>query len=184
MSKLNSENKMKTIAEQLSTYKSVHLNKNNVKTHFVGVPLIIWSVALLLTSFSFEISFNSQSYHFTLTAVLAAVILMYYLMLSLPLALVALPLIGGLVYSAIILMDVEYKVWIAIGVFVIGWGIQFIGHAYEKAKPAFLDDLNQLAIGPLFLIAEVYFYFGFDQTLNDEVTKKAIAKRKAFNKLT
>ena len=46
--------------------------------------------------------------------------------------------------------------WLAwsIGFFVVGWIIQFIGHYYEKKKPAFLDDVIGLAIGPLFVLAE------------------------------
>ncbi|MGB0494722.1 MAG: Mpo1-like protein, partial [Kangiellaceae bacterium] len=40
---------MKTIVEQLSTYKSVHLNKKNIKTHFVGVPLIVWAIFVLFS---------------------------------------------------------------------------------------------------------------------------------------
>ena len=49
--------------------------------------------------------------------------------------------------------------WLAIGAgsFVIGWMIQFIGHAAEGRKPAFFDDLISLLIGPLFITAE----FGF-----------------------
>ena len=59
---------MKTITDQLSTYKSVHLNGNNVKTHFVGVPLILWSIALILDMFALlvlesdELQFASHSY--------------------------------------------------------------------------------------------------------------------------
>ena len=173
---------MKTIAEQLSTYKSVHLNKKNINTHFIGIPLIILSVALLLTSVSYTFSVFSESYNVTLTAVIGVVILLYYFLLSRPLALLALPLFGGLIVSAIILTNVEYKVIIAIVAFVIGWIIQFIGHAYEKAKPAFVDDLNQLSIGPLFLIAEIYFMLGFGQTLNKEITAMAIEKRRAFER--
>ena len=41
---------MKSAAEQLSTYKSVHLNQRNIQTHFIGIPLIIWSAFLLLAT--------------------------------------------------------------------------------------------------------------------------------------
>ncbi|MGL4834836.1 MAG: Mpo1-like protein, partial [Shewanella sp.] len=41
---------MKSAVEQLSTYKSVHLDTRNLQTHFIGIPLIIWSVFLLLAS--------------------------------------------------------------------------------------------------------------------------------------
>ena len=52
--------------------------------------------------------------------------------------------------------------WLAAGVaiFVGGWVLQFIGHIYEGRKPAFVDDLMGLIIGPIFVIAEVAFMFG------------------------
>ena len=47
-----------------------------------------------------------------------------------------------------------------IGLFVVGWLIQFIGHYYEGKKPAFVDDIMGLIIGPLFVVAEVVFALG------------------------
>ncbi len=44
--------------------------------------------------------------------------------------------------------------------FILGWGLQFQGHKYEGMKPAFLDDVMGLVIGPLFVLAEVIFHFG------------------------
>ena len=39
--------------------------------------------------------------------------------------------------------------------FLVGWAFQFVGHAvYEKRRPAFMDDLASLLIGPLFLVAK------------------------------
>jgi uncharacterized membrane protein YGL010W len=40
---------------------------------------------------------------------------------------------------------------------VFGWILQFIGHGWEGKKPAFLDDVMGLAIGPLFVTAEAFF---------------------------
>jgi uncharacterized membrane protein YGL010W len=53
------------------------------------------------------------------------------------------------------------SVWIVagLGLFVVGWTFQFLGHYYEGRKPAFMDDLLGLVIGPLFLVAEAVFYF-------------------------
>ena len=39
---------MKSAVEQLAAYKSVHLNPKNIRTHFFGVPMIIWSAFLML----------------------------------------------------------------------------------------------------------------------------------------
>lgn len=171
---------MKNIVEQLSTYKSVHLNKSNIKTHFIGIPLIIWSVALLVSSFSFTLAINDLSIPINAAAVLGGIVLLYYILLSRPLALMSIILFGPLMYSAIATASIDGHYWIALGVFTVGWVFQFIGHAYEKAKPAFVDDLNQLFIGPLFLLAEIYFALGMNKELEAEVKEEAIIKRKAF----
>ena len=70
--------------------------------------------------------------------------------------------------------------WLAISVFIVGWVFQLIGHQYEKAKPAFIDDLNQLLIGPFFLMAEVYFILGLEKDLDAQITPIAIEKRRAL----
>ncbi|MFP3617105.1 Mpo1-like protein, partial [Paraburkholderia sp. SIMBA_050] len=46
---------------------------------------------------------------------------------------------------------------IGIGAFVVGWIVQFVGHWFEGRKPAFVDDLVGLIVGPLFVVAEVAF---------------------------
>jgi uncharacterized membrane protein YGL010W len=178
---------MKSVVEQLSTYKSVHLNKKNIRTHFVGIPLIIWSIALLLADVSFEIEsttladlFAMNQLTFTLASALSVIVFIYYLILSIPLALLAFILFGPLMLSAHYVVQIDQHTFIAISVFIIGWVIQFIGHHYEKAKPAFFDDINQLLIGPLFVIAEVYFLLGQGKALDKNITGKAIEKRRLF----
>jgi len=178
---------MKSAVEQLSTYKSVHLNRKNIRTHFVGVPMIIWSIALLLASFSFEIESDFINHYigveplsFTLAGILSVGVLIYYLILSFPLGILAFVLFGPLMWNVHHVVNMEYHIAIAISVFVLGWIIQFIGHHYEKAKPAFMDDINQLLIGPFFVIAEVYFLLGRGKILDQNITKKAIEKRRVF----
>ena len=84
---------MKSAIEQLSTYKIVHLNRKNIRSHFVGIPMIIWSIALLLASVSFEIESSTlhnflggDSLTFTLAGIMSVGVLVYYLLLSIPLA--------------------------------------------------------------------------------------------------
>jgi uncharacterized membrane protein YGL010W len=180
---------MKSAVEQLSTYKSVHLNRKNIRTHFVGVPMIIWSIALLLASFSFEIEsayisqyFGVESVSFTLAGILSVGVLIYYLILSFPLGVLAFVLFGPLMWNVHHVVNMEYHIIIAASVFIIGWVIQFIGHHYEKAKPAFMDDINQLLIGPLFVIAEIYFLLGGDKLLDKNITEKAVEKRRVFER--
>lgn len=172
---------MKTITDQLSTYKSVHLNKNNVKTHVVGVPLILWSIALLLDIFAlFVLKTDEFSIRISFLPIVASIVFIYYLLLDRFVGVFAIMLLVPLFYSATLFSQSDNALWISIGVFVVGWVIQFIGHHYEKAKPAFVDDLNQLLIGPIFLIAEFIFALGMKADLEKTVHEIAIEKRKAF----
>lgn len=60
---------------------------------------------------------------------------------------------------------------IAIGVHVVSWILQFIGHGkYEGRKPALLDNLAQaLFLAPLFVWYEVLFKLGFYKNFKKEV---------------
>ncbi|REL26596.1 DUF962 domain-containing protein [Thalassotalea euphylliae] len=171
---------MKNVIEQLSNYKSVHLNKHNIKTHVIGVPLIIWAVALLLNLVSFDARVMGEDFAIGLASVVGLCVLAYYLVLHVALALMIACIFGPLIYSTQFFVGVEYPAALAIGVFIVGWLFQFIGHAFERAKPAFVDDINQLLIGPLFLIAELYFALGLDKAMAAQVHEKALEKRKCF----
>jgi uncharacterized membrane protein YGL010W len=49
---------------------------------------------------------------------------------------------------------------VSIAVFVAAWIGQFIGHILEGRKPAFLEDVRSLLIGPVWLLADLYRRFG------------------------
>jgi uncharacterized membrane protein YGL010W len=56
---------------------------------------------------------------------------------------------------------------------VVGWVLQFVGHIrYEHRKPAFVDDIVGLLIGPLFVLAEALFGFGMRRPLRDAIEAK------------
>jgi uncharacterized membrane protein YGL010W len=52
--------------------------------------------------------------------------------------------------------------------FVGGWILQLVGHVFEGKKPALVDNFFQVFIAPIFLMAEVFFLFGYKK----EVLKK------------
>jgi uncharacterized membrane protein YGL010W len=66
-------------------------------------------------------------------------------------------------------------IWLggATALFVVGWTIQFVGHFYEGKKPAFVDDLVGLLIGPLFVTAELGFLLGLRLEVKTEVEQHA-----------
>lgn len=168
---------MKSVEEQLSNYKSVHLNKNNIKSHFIGIPLIVWAAIVLLSLHTFTVEFLEKSLHYTPANILLIVSLLYYFILHFKLALGMLLYVALNLYIASLVVPMENALWIAISVFIIGWVIQFIGHIYEKAKPAFFEDIMGLIIGPFFLMAETYFALGLEKQLHDDITSLAKDKR-------
>ena len=173
---------MKTVEEQLSSYKSVHFNKRNIKTHFVGVPLIVWAVTVLLSLNTFTLELAGQTITYTPAIIFFTLSMLYYLKLHIKLGLGMLVYTVINIYLASLVADMENAVWIGISAFVIGWVIQFIGHIYEKAKPAFFDDIMGLAIGPLFLMSEIYFILGFEKNLEKSITPMAIEKRRLLER--
>jgi uncharacterized membrane protein YGL010W len=166
---------MKSDVEQLSTYKSVHLNKNNLKTHFVGIPAIIWAVMALMSLLRFPL--EGLDFHVTFAMIFVLGVLVYYFFLNTKLAMGTVLFILPILASAEILVrSHDNSALIALGVFTVGWIFQFIGHGYEKAKPAFVDDINQLLIGPFFLMAELFFILGQEKALEDEITPSPLKK--------
>ena len=173
---------MKSAVEQLSTYKSVHLNKNNVKTHFVGVPMILWALMVLLNLIELPllIGEGDTAIQLTFAMLFFPAVIIYYFMMHVTLAIGQVLFLTPLFYSAHLVSLMPNSGWIALAVFIVGWAIQFLGHHYEKAKPAFVDDMNQLLIGPFFLMAEFFFILGAQKKLEEEITSIAIEKRRAF----
>src|SRR5690606_9967059 len=51
--------------------------------------------------------------------------------------------------------------WLAVGVFVVAWIAQFIGHRIEGRKPSFLTDLVYLLIGPAWVLSKLYRRLGW-----------------------
>ncbi|UJF21448.1 Mpo1 family 2-hydroxy fatty acid dioxygenase [Shewanella sp. OMA3-2] len=167
---------MKSAVEQLATYKSVHLNPKNIQTHFIGVPMIIWSAFLMFGTLRFQYG----DFEFSAAMVVMLVVLGYYYKLHVRLAIGLTLFIVPVLITSEMAVHTAHPFILAISIFVVGWVIQFIGHKYEKAKPAFMDDLNQLLIGPFFLMAELYFMFGWEKQLDAEITPIARDKRRAI----
>lgn len=132
----------------LQDYADYHQTAGNVRCHFVGIPLIVYSIlALLMLIPLFEIN----GYTVTAAEALTAGAFVYYLTLNVPLAISMLLFSVGCIALARFVND--YR--LALALFIIGWIFQGIGHAvYEKRSPAFLRNLVHLMVGPVFLLNE------------------------------
>lgn len=156
---------MKTLAEHLRVYAGYHQKRFTKLTHFIGVPLAILPILMLL-----------NWVHLLIPGILVTplswpaylALMIYYLRLDWRLAL---PLL--LVFFVLNLIAIQISgfapnllgfLWL-LGIFVLAWAIQLIGHWVEGRKPALLDNLFQALIAPLFLVAEVAFWCKLRQDL-------------------
>jgi len=162
---------MKTLQQQLGNYGLYHRSKRNVLTHFLGIPLIVFAVLCLLSRIGIEL--GSISINGGQLIVVATVI--YYLLLSVSLGLIMAVILSLLLVAAQPIAAFEFSPWlyISIGVFVFGWVLQFIGHYFEGKKPAFIDDVTGLIIGPLYVTAEFLFLVGLYKKLAMEIEEIA-----------
>jgi uncharacterized membrane protein YGL010W len=132
------------IDELLAKYSESHLNHTNEVIHFVCVPAIVFSLLGLIWSLQ-------------PMAALGVVLLSlaYYVRLSIPFA-------AGMLVMSLLMLGVlsvlppPVILPLSIGIFVVAWIGQFIGHKIEGKKPSFFDDVRFLLIGPLFVLSFLY----------------------------
>jgi len=168
---------MQTLERQMSFYAAYHQDARNKATHFVGVPMIIFGLFVALGWARIEVGGVTLS----AAMLLAAVVLAWYFLLDVPLALAMLVINAALLYLA----DMVSALPLGIGAlwflafFGGGWVIQLIGHAYEGRKPALVDNFLQIFVAPIFLAAEVFFALGYKPGLHAAVQKRALEMRAA-----
>lgn len=158
---------MKNLVDQLAQYAAYHRDPRNIATHFVGIPLIVQAVAVLLAQPQWVVAGLTVS-PIWLVAALAA---LFYLRLSLGLGAVMAVWMAGAVWIAhAVAAQGASAVWTwGVGLFVLGWVIQFVGHWYEGRKPAFVDDLVGLLVGPLFVLCEALMAAGMLRDVQAQV---------------
>ena len=152
----------------MSHYAEYHRDKRNIATHFVGIPMIVFAIGILLARFSL--------FGVTLAWIAWVLSTAWYLtrgnlVLGIATSLVNAALIG-LAHPFAAMLFVNWLSW-GLGAFALGWVIQFVGHYYEGRKPAFVDDLAGLLVGPMFVTAEVLFALGLCQPLHAEIVQRA-----------
>ena len=131
----------------INYYGTSHTNPTNELIHFFAIPLITLSLSGLIYALS-PIALY----------VFIAASLVYYARLSIVF------LISMLVWSATIIWVIEgmgsQLFATSLAIFVGAWILQFIGHKLEGKKPSFLEDLQYLWVGPLFVLSKLFIKLG------------------------
>ena len=169
---------MKNAVEQLGMYQSYHYDARNRASHFIGIPLIVFGIMVLLNRVEV---FGSMQ----LGTLVTMATIMYYFRLDWALAMAMTVVLCLMQYFALQMAALPQTEWLTygLGAFIVGWVIQTVGHVFEKRRPAFTDNLMQLLIGPLFLMFEVFSALKLKPELHKAVMERALqlhppAKRK------
>ena len=163
---------MKSIEENLTQYAAYHRDRRNIISHFVGVPLIVFAVGVLLAR---PVLAAGNGVALTPAWILFVVAAAWYLTRgSAVLGVAVSAVVGVLLWLGQRAADGSVPVWLGwgLGCFTIGWVIQFIGHWYEGRKPAFVDDLVGLLVGPMFVVAEAMFMLGWNKPLQEAIEQR------------
>lgn len=162
---------MKSLVDHLSQYAAYHRDPRNIASHFIGIPLIVVAVAVLLSRPQWSLG----GLWISPAVIVALASAWFYLRLEVKLGVLMTLLMGLSVWVGHVLAQQSTMVWLSSGLamFVIGWVIQFVGHHYEGRKPAFVDDVSGLIVGPLFVLVELAFLLGMRQELKEQIEARA-----------
>ena len=170
---------MKTLVDQLSQYADYHRDARNILTHFFGVPMILLAVVIVLSRPAWELGELGFVLSPAVVAALGASV--YYMLLDTRYGIVLALVLGVMLAVGVWLAQQTLVIWLGwgLGLFVVGWIIQFIGHYWEGRKPAFMDDIVGLLIGPLFVLAEMGFALGLRKEVQHAVEARSGPVRSA-----
>ncbi len=156
----------------LQQYAEYHRDRRNIATHLVGVPMIVFGVSVMLARVQWAVAGGTFSLAWLVMALAGA----WYLTrghlgigVATTVAVAALTALAHLVHNAPLL---QWLGW-GLGMFVVGWIIQFVGHHYEGRKPAFVDDMVGLLVGPMFVVLEVGAAVGWFKDLTQSIEAHA-----------
>jgi uncharacterized membrane protein YGL010W len=168
---------MKSLVEHLSGYAAYHRDRWNIATHFVGIPLIVVGLDALLARASIHVPGVPAVLDVAVSPALIATLAAagFYVALDRRFGVAMLALLALALRAGAFFADQSLAMWLtsAAALFVGGWVVQFVGHAFEGKKPAFVDDLVGLLVGPLFLAAEAGFALGLRDEVRAELERRA-----------
>jgi uncharacterized membrane protein YGL010W len=127
----------------LAHYGTSHTHPTNELIHFIAIPLIMLSLVGLLYA-----AHPYLAYAFVLASMI------YYARLSFMFLITMFTVSFAML--AIVQAMGEQRLGLCVGIFVVAWIFQFIGHKIEGKKPSFFEDIQYLWVGPLFVLSKLF----------------------------
>ncbi len=173
---------MSPFIKQAKRYALKHNDITNWYTHFVGIPVIVFSLMIFLGFFHIVVP-NVFDIKFADLAVLA--ILIYYFRLNWLIAAILTPVFLIMLWLAGLINDngpTTASIWTFFILLIFGVACQLVGHVLEGNKPAFMQHFSDSFAAPMFITAEALFMLGWLPKLKAEVYGKDTPQTKASEK--
>ena len=135
------------VDQLLAHYGENHQNPRNEVIHFIAIPLIALSLLGMLYALHPYVA-----YAFLVAS------MVYYVRLSM-VFFASMALFSAAMLAIVVALG-QQVLPVSVAIFVGAWVLQFIGHKMEGKKPSFLEDLQYLWIGPLFVLAKLFGKMG------------------------
>lgn len=127
-------------------YASHHRTRGNKICHRIGIPVIMFSLIGML-----QHAVLWQRPRLDAAMLLIVLASLTYIAWSIRLAVAMIPA-SALLYIVALFLPLPVHV----ALFIAGWILQFVGHSrYEKQRPAFLNNLLHLLVGPLWILEDL-----------------------------
>jgi uncharacterized membrane protein YGL010W len=144
---------VKSLSQWLDEYAESHQNKTNKLIHFICIPVIFYSLYLLL----FCIDIPSKNSLINIANLVYAGCLWFWFKLNFRLGIYFMILGFAMALSTLWIEGVVggFNISIfglALSLFVLAWIGQFVGHKMEGKKPSFVKDIQFLLIGPAWIV--------------------------------
>jgi uncharacterized membrane protein YGL010W len=135
------------VDQLLAHYGDSHQHPTNELIHFTAIPLIMLSLVGLM-----------YEMHPLVAYAFIAASMVYYARLSLVFFITMLA--GSALMLALVYAMGAQRLVLCAGIFLVAWIFQFIGHKLEGKKPSFLEDVQYLWVGPLFVLSKLFEKLG------------------------
>jgi uncharacterized membrane protein YGL010W len=148
----------RSIEDYMAEYGESHQHPTNKLIHHICVPIIFFSVVGILKALPVP---SSWPIYLDFSSIMTVIVLFFYLMLKnlrvfVGMCLMILPM-------HILLEFLRPRFFLlSLGLFLVGWIVQFIGHKIEGKKPSFFKDLFFLLIGPIWVLKAFCQKIGVD----------------------